>query len=248
MGRVAGKVAIVTGAASGLGAADAATLAREGASVILTDLNEELGQSVAASIQGSMFLKHDVRDEGSWVSVIDAAMTHFGRLDILVNNAGVVAYGTVEEVSLEQYRWINAVISEGTFLGCKHAIPAMQRSGGGSIVNISSIAASRGFALVPSYSAAKGAVVALTRSVAVHCNEQGNGVRCNAILPGAHDTPMTRAVLDDGIEEAAGFDPIRNGEQGNPQDVANLVLFLASDEAARITGTTHVIDNGQTAQ
>ena len=248
MGRVVGKVAIVTGAASGLGAADAATLAREGASVVLTDVNETQGRLVAASIPNSIFLKHDVRDEAAWIAIIEATLVKFGRLDILVNNAGVVAYGSVEETSLEQYRWINAVISEGTFLGCKHAIPAMRRGGGGSIINIASIAASRGFALVPSYTAAKGAVVALTRSVAVHCKEEGYGIRCNAILPGAHDTPMTRAVLTDGIEDAAGFDPIRNGLQGDPQDVANLVLFLASDEASRITGTTHVIDNGQTAQ
>ena len=246
--RLAGKVAMVTGAASGLGAADAALLAEQGAQVVLTDIDEEGGRATAEVIAGSIFLPHDVRDEANWISVIDETLQHFGRLDVLVNNAGIVAYSTIEETTLEQYRLINSVVSEGTFLGCKHAIPAMRRTAGGSIINIASIAAIRGFAPVTSYSAAKGAVVALTRNVAVYCQEKGYAIRCNAILPGAHDTPMTRAALVEGPAAEAGFDPIRLGLQGDPVDVANLVAFLASDESRRITGTTIVIDNGQTAK
>jgi 3(or 17)beta-hydroxysteroid dehydrogenase len=248
MNRVLDKVAIVTGAASGLGAADAALLANEGATVILTDLNEELGRSVSMKIPRSIFLAQDVCDEARWIALIQETITRFGRLDILVNNAGIVTYSNIEETTLEQYRKINAVISEGTFLGCKHAIGAMKRGAGGSIINMSSIAATRGFASVTSYTAAKGAVVSLTRNVATHCLEHGYAIRCNAILPGAHDTPMTRAALIEGPAAESGFDPIRMGLQGAPIDVANLVLFLASDESRRITGTSVVIDNGQTAK
>jgi len=248
MGQLENKVALVTGGASGLGAADAAKLAERGARVVISDVAEAAGLKTTAAIPGSLFLQHDVRDEDRWIAVIDEIRQRFGRLDILVNNAGICAYGTIEETPLEQYRLINAVISEGTFLGCKHAIPLMKAGGGGSIINVASIAATRGFAPVTSYSAAKGAVLALTRTVAVHCSEQGYDIRCNVILPGAHDTPMTRAALVDGPEHEAGFDPIRLGLQGDPVDVANLVAFLASDDSRRITGTSIVIDHGQTAK
>lgn len=195
MGRVEGKVVIVTGAASGLGACDARMLAREGAKVVLTDINEELGRQTAASIPGALFLRHDVRDEAQWQSVIAATLEHFGGLDVLVNNAGLVQFTSVEDTPLEQYRFINAVMSEGTFLGCKHAIPAMRKTGrGGSIINISSIAAIMGIGEIASYTAAKGAIRSLTRSVAIHCYNKGYGIRCNVILPGAHETPMTASA------------------------------------------------------
>ena len=184
MGRVAGKVVLITGAASGLGAADAALLADEGASVVLTDVNVQLGESVASKIPGAIFIAHDVREEAAWQNVIAQTLSHFGRLDCLVNNAGVVKFGSVEDCTLDEYRFINAVMSEGTFLGCKTVIPTLAASGGGSIINMASIAGVKGIAAVPSYSAAKGAVLALTRSVAAHCREVGNGIRCNAIIPG----------------------------------------------------------------
>ena len=246
MGRVQDKVAIVTGAASGLGAADARRLAEEGAKVMLTDVDEARGESVAKDISGAEFLVHDVRDEAHWQSVIAAAIERFGRLDVLVNNAGVVRFASIEECSLDEYRFVNAVMSEGAFLGCKHAIPAMAKSGGGSIINLSSVAAIKGVGVIPAYTAAKGAILALTRSVAVHCQEQGYGIRCNAIVPGAHDTPMTQAALAQLPEEEAGLAQIQSQGQGRPQDVANLVLFLASDESRQITGTSIVIDNGET--
>lgn len=137
-------------------------------------------------------------------------------------------------------------MSEGTFLGCKHAIPAMASSGGGSIINVSSVAAIKGVGVIPAYTAAKGAILALTRSVAVHCQEQRYNIRCNAIVPGAHDTPMTQAALAQLPQEEAGLEQIQAWGQGRPEDVANLVLFLASDESRQITGTSIVIDNGET--
>jgi len=245
MGRVHGKVALITGAASGLGAADARRLAEEGAIVVLTDVNEELGRETAASIQGALFLPQDVRDEPAWRQVIAAVVQRHGRLDVLVNNAGLVKFQNVEQCSLEDYRLQMSVMAEGTFLGCKHAIPAMAKGGGGSIINVSSVAALKGLSTIPAYSAAKAAVLALTRSIAMHCQEQGYGIRVNAIVPGAHATPMTEAAFALLPADYVGMDQIRKG-QGQPEDVANLVLFLASDESKRLTGTHIVIDQGET--
>jgi 3(or 17)beta-hydroxysteroid dehydrogenase len=245
MGRASGKVAIITGAASGLGAADARMLAREGASVVLTDVNEDLGRSVAKEIPESLFVAHDVRDESRWRTVVAETLKRFGKLNILVNNAGVVSFNSIEDCSLEEYRRINAIMSEGAFLGCKSAIPAIANSGGGSIINMSSVAAIRGLSALPAYSAAKGAILALTRSVAVHCQEKGYNIRCNALVPGAHDTPMTEAAIRRLPPDYPGLDQIRRG-QGRPEDIANLVLFLASDESVRVTGASIVIDQGET--
>jgi 3(or 17)beta-hydroxysteroid dehydrogenase len=245
MGRVEGKVAIVTGAAQGLGAADARMLAKEGAKVVLTDVNETLGRATSASIPGSIFLKHDVRDEDQWKSVVTETMRHFGKLNVLVNNAGLVAFNDVETCPLEEFRFTNAVMCEGTFLGCKTAIPAMAKSGGGSIINMSSVAALRGLSSIVAYSAAKGAILSITRSIAVHCIEKANGIRCNALVPGAHDTPMTEKALALLPADYVGLDQLKKA-QGKPEDLANLVLFLASDESIRITGTYIVIDQGET--
>jgi len=245
MGRVEGKVAIVTGAAQGLGAADARILAREGASVVLTDVNEELGRTTSAAIPGSLFLKLDVRDEVQWSFVVSEAVRRFGKLDVLVNNAGCVAFNNVESCPLEEFRFLNAVMCEGTFLGCKTAIPSMARAGGGAIINMSSVAALKGLSTVLAYSAAKGAILAMTRSIAVHCIESANGIRCNALVPGAHDTPMTQKALALLPADYVGLDQLKKG-QGSPDDVANLVLFLASDESARINGANIVIDQGET--
>ncbi|MCB1732824.1 MAG: SDR family NAD(P)-dependent oxidoreductase, partial [Halieaceae bacterium] len=191
MGRVAGKVAIITGAASGMGKADAILLAREGASVVVADLNEKDGQAVAAAIgEAAVFMRLDVTDEDNWQAVIAATVERFGRLDILVNNAGMIALGTIVDTDMASWRKINAVNSDGVFLGCKHAIPVMAESGGGSIVNMSSVAAIQGQSFVAAYSASKGAVRALTKSIAMFCKEQKNGIRCNSIHPDGVKTPM----------------------------------------------------------
>ncbi len=169
MNRVKDKVAIVTGAASGMGKADAILLAKEGARVVLTDLNETDGQAVAASIgEKAIFVKHNVTIEDDWINVIETTVSTFGGLDILVNNAGMMALASVVDSSLEEYRRVNAVNNEGVFLGCKHAIPAMEKCGnGGSIINMSSVAALHGMSFIAAYSASKGAVCALTKSIAM---------------------------------------------------------------------------------
>lgn len=249
MGRVDGKVAIVTGAASGMGRADARLLAAEGAQVVLADLNEVDGRAAAAEIgDAALFLRLDVTDEENWQAVIATTMKTFGRLDILVNNAGMIALGNVVDTELATWRRINAVNSDGVFLGCKHAIPAMAESGGGSIVNMSSVAAIHGQSFVAAYSASKGAVRALTKSVAMYCKEQKNGVRCNSVHPDGVKTPMVVKVAM-GKDTATQEDIDKVGAMGNmcdPEDVANMVLFLACDESRFVTGAEMLIDNGST--
>ncbi len=249
MARVNGKVAIVTGGASGMGAADAEVLSREGASVVVADLNEADGRAVAERVGGdAVFMKLDVTDEANWQQVIASTVEKFGRLDILVNNAGVLAMGTVVDTTLESWRMINAVNSEGVFLGCKHAIPAMVESGGGSIINMSSVAAIHGQSFVAAYTASKGAVRALTKNVAMYCKEQKNGVRCNSIHPDGVATPMIVKVAtgkDTASEE--DIEKLRHVENiCEPVDIANLVLYLASDESRYVTGAEMLVDNGST--
>lgn len=227
--RVKDKVVLITGGASGLGQADAELFAAEGARVVVTDVNEEAGQGLAAELDG-MFLHHDVTREADWQRVMRAINERFGRLDILVNNAGIVEVADIEATSLELYQRMNAVHNDGTFLGCRYAIEAM-REHGGSIVNISSLSAIRGYPLVPSYAAAKGAVLALTHTVAVHCRQKGYPIRCNAVLPGPIATPLALTV----IEDSTGM--------GTPEDVAQMVLFLGSDESRHVSGAQFVIDN-----
>ncbi|MDZ7782540.1 MAG: glucose 1-dehydrogenase [Halioglobus sp.] len=249
MGRVEGKVALVTGAASGMGRADAVLLAAEGARVVVADLNEADGQAVAESIgEHAVFMRLDVTDEDNWRDVIARTVEAFGRLDILVNNAGMIALGSVVDTELDDWRRINAVNSEGVFLGCKHAIPAMTDSGGGSIVNMSSVAAIHGQSFVAAYTASKGAVRALTKNVAMYCKEQKNGIRCNSVHPDGVKTPMVVKVAT-GKDTATQADIDRVGAMGNmcePEDVANMVLFLASDESRFVNGTEMLIDNAAT--
>ncbi len=246
MGRVAGKVAIITGGASGMGKADAILLAREGAIVVVADLNEKDGQAVADAIGDSAtFMRLDVTDEDNWQAVVAATVEQFGRLDILVNNAGMIALGTIVDTELAMWRKINAVNSDGVFLGCKHAIPAMATSGGGSIINMSSVAAIHGQSFVAAYTASKGAVRSLTKSIAMFCKEQKNGIRCNSIHPDGVKTPMVVKVAM-GKDVATAEDIEEVGKYGNmcdPEDIANLVLYLASDESGFVNGSEMLIDN-----
>jgi len=246
MNRVAGKVAIVTGGASGMGRADAILLAAEGAKVVVADLNEAGGQAVAGAIgENAVFMRLDVTDEVNWAAVIAETVQRFGRLDILVNNAGMIALGTIVDTDLESWRRINAVNSDGVFLGCKHAIPVMAESGGGSIINMSSVAAIHGQSFVAAYTASKGAVRALTKNVAMFCKEQKNGIRCNSIHPDGVKTPMVVKVAL-GKDEATREDIEKVGAIGNmcePEDVANMVLYLASDESRFVSGAEMLIDN-----
>lgn len=246
MGRVEGKVAIITGGASGLGAEDARTLAREGARVVITDVQDELGAQVAASIPGALYFHHDVRDEARWAEIVGETIKAFGRIDILVNNAGLVRFGSVEDQSYADYKLQVDIMLDGAFLGCKAVIPHMSKDGSGSIINMSSVAAIKGIGVIPAYSAAKAGLIALTRSVAVHCQEQGYRIRCNSIAPGAIETPMTAQAAAELDPSEAGREQMETHGMGKPADVANMVLFLASQDGRHITGTNIVIDNGET--
>jgi len=252
MSRVADKVAIITGAASGLGRADAELLIREGARVLLTDVNETAGRELANALNtrtpgSAHFMAHDVRDEARWLEVVAEARRRFGGLHVLVNNAGVVVVANPETTTLEQFRFANGVMSEGVFLGCKAAIPAIHASGGGSIVNMSSVASHLGYPVFFAYSAAKGAVRAMTKSIAVHCQMQKYGIRCNSIHAGAIETPMVQQANAELGMKMSDYEATPWGI-GKPQDIANLVLYLASDESRFVNGAEIVIDNALTIQ
>ncbi|MEJ8568616.1 SDR family oxidoreductase [Elongatibacter sediminis] len=252
-GRVAGKVAIVTGAASGLGRATAELLAREGATVVVTDINADQARKVADSIgESAISVVHDVTDEESWVSLIGEVESRYGKLNILVNNAGIVTPGDAESTTVADYKRIMAVSMDGVFFGCKYAIPLMKKSGLSSIVNMSSIAALVGESVVAAYCAAKGAVRSYTRAVAVHCTRSGYQIRCNSVHPSGIDTPMVQGFSSEmsEINAANGVDQETESvgsRLGEPDDVAYAVLYLASDEAKFTNGTELVIDNTVTA-
>jgi 3(or 17)beta-hydroxysteroid dehydrogenase len=252
MGRVAGKVALVTGGASGLGEATARALAREGAKVAVADVNEAGAKRVASEIgAAALALRLDVTSEPDWQRAIAETLRAFGGLHVLVNNAGIVVVRSIEDTTLEQLRRVLAVNVEGVFLGCKHALPALNASGGGSIINLSSAAGLVGTPPFAAYSASKGAVRLLTKTVAAHCNALGYAIRCNSIHPGGIDTPMVQGI--GGALEGAGpttlgvLAKLQGGPSGQPQDVANLALFLASDEAKHLNGAEIAIDAGFTA-
>ncbi|MDE2561803.1 MAG: SDR family oxidoreductase [Sphingomonadales bacterium] len=243
-----GRVALITGGASGLGAEDARVLASEGASVVITDVQDELGEELAAEIPNCVYLHHDVRDEARWEEVVADTIERLGRLDTLVNNAGLVRFANVEDMSYDDFRLQTEVMLNGTFLGCKTAIPHMSRDGSGSIVNMASVAGLKGISAIPAYSAAKAGIIGMTRSIAVHCREQKYRIRCNAIAPGAIVTPMTAQALAQLPEGDAGLEQVDAHGMGQPIDIANMVLYLACDDGRHITGTTITIDNGETME
>ena len=249
MGRVEGKVALVTGAASGLGAAIAERLAQEGATVVVADVDRAGGEAQAQRMgNATVFLALDVTSEDDWRMAVDATVERHGRLDILVNNAGITLMGSVESISLADFRKTLEVDLIGPFLGCRTAIPALAKSGRGSIVNISSMAGLKAGPDLAAYNAAKAGVTLFTKSVALHCAREKNGVRCNSVHPGVIRTPILDKVLaqvPNPEATMAGFvaaHPI--GYIGEPADIANIVLYLSSDESKFATGAEFVVDGG----
>lgn len=255
MGRVEGKVALVTGASLGIGCAAAFMLAREGAKVVLTDVKEREGSALADQIADeggeAVFLTHDVAREDHWGAVIAATERRFGCLDVLVNNAGVALAGTVEETTLDEWRWLMSINLDGVFLGLKHGTAAMKAKGG-SIINLSSIEGLVGDANLAAYNASKGGVRLLTKSVALACAKAGHNIRVNSIHPGYIQTPMVEHHLrrqpnpEAARAALASLHPL--GHIGEPDDIAYGVLYLASDESKFVTGSELVIDGGYTAQ
>jgi NAD(P)-dependent dehydrogenase (short-subunit alcohol dehydrogenase family) len=258
MGRVSGKTALVSGGASGIGAATCRALAREGASVIVADLQEEMGEAVVAQIKAAggqaVFQRLDVRFEDSWQAATARAFETFGKLHVVVNNAGLGRpTGTAENQTLEDWRAVMSVNADGVFLGVKHGIQAIRRTGEpGSIVNLSSIVGIVGLAASAAYTASKGAVRLLTKSAALYCAREKLPIRVNSVHPGYIKTPMATDTMNIAVpfetrqREIEAQTPM--GRMGEPEEIANGILFLASDEASFVTGTELVIDGGYTAQ
>jgi NAD(P)-dependent dehydrogenase (short-subunit alcohol dehydrogenase family) len=263
MGQVEGKVAIVTGGASGIGEACVLTLAREGARVVISDIDDLRGAALAARIaaagQDAVYLSHDVTDEARWQAVIAETERRHGRLDILVCNAGIgIMEPSIVDMSLADWRRQTAVNLDGVFLSVKYGIPLMRNPsdgsrGGGSIVMTSSIAGLRGSATLAGYCATKGGVRLFAKAVAMECASRGDGIRVNTVHPGIIDTPIWEKIRPDRAAagrnapidvEEMGRRGAPLGRVGKPQDIANGVLFLASDAASYITGTELVIDGG----
>ncbi len=254
MDRVKNKVAIVTGGAGGLGRAEASLLAGEGATVVITDLDETAIEKVAQKInsQGgkAIFLKHDVTGEDEWKKVIGKTVGEFGRLDVLVNNAGVIIYKKIEDTSLVEWRRLMSVNLDGVFLGTKLAISAMKESGGGSIINIASVAGLIGNPDAAAYHASKGGVRSFSRAAAIECSKAGYdyNIRINSIYPGVIETRMAEVLKLDENKYRTALSWHAMGHFGEPMDVAYGVLYLASDESKFLTGSELVIDGGWTAR
>lgn len=243
------KVAMVTGAGSGIGEAIARRMGEEGATVVVADLNEKAARQVAAAIERdggtAVAVQQDVSDPASVEKSVEFAVQKFGRLDVAVNNAGITGdLAPTADYSLEGWDKVIAVNLSGVFYGMKYEIPAMLRSGGGSIVNIASILGSVAARDSAGYNAAKHGVVGLTKTAALEYSK--DGVRVNAIGPGYIDTPLLNALDRDMYDGLVGLHPI--GRLGKPEEVAELALFLASDKASFVTGSYHLADGGYTAQ
>ena len=249
MGRLEGKVALISGGARGQGAMESKLFAREGAKVVFGDVLDEEGRNVEAEIRESggdaSYVHLDVTREPDWRAAVATAVKNYGKLDVLVNNAGILISNEIEDTSEEEWDHIMAVNCKGVFLGTKHAIPAMRRAGGGSIVNISSTAGLAGHG-PPAYTATKGAVRLFSKTTAIH--HAKDKIRCNTVHPGPTDTPMFQEVLPDPLSRAERVRDIPLGRVAVPEDIAYGVLYLASDESSFVTGSDLVIDGGITAR
>ncbi|OBX23344.1 MULTISPECIES: SDR family oxidoreductase [Bizionia] len=257
MDRVKNKVAIVTGGASGLGKSSAILLAREGAKIVITDLDEENGNKVVQQIKNdggeAIFIKQDVSKEDQWKMVIDRTLKTYEKLNILANAAGIAIGKNVEDITLADWKRLLSINLDGSFLGTQYAIKAMKETGeGGSIINFSSIEGLIGDPNLPAYNASKGGVTIFTKSAALHCAKQGYKIRVNSIHPAYIWTPMVENLLkaqgnlEEGKKYLESLHPV--GHLGEPDDIGYGVVYLASDESKFITGSGLVIDGGYTAQ
>ena len=254
MGRVAGKVALVTGAALGIGKASALMLAREGAKMVVSDLKQAEGEAVAQAIRDAggeaIFVQHDASKEPDWERAIAATFDAFGKLNIVVNNAGIALSKNVEETTLAEWRRVQDINLDGVFLGTRFGIEALKKSGGGSIINLSSIEGLIGDPNLAAYNASKGGVRIFTKSAALHCAQAGYGIRINSVHPAYIWTPLVQELAQheesDAYKRLVSLHPI--GHLGEPDDIAYGILYLASDESKFVTGSELVIDGGYTAQ
>lgn len=249
MGRVQDKVILLTGGAMGLGKAAAKALLAQGATVIISDYNAEVGRVTAAALgEHCHFIEQDVTDWTRWGEVIAEIEAQFRRLDVLVNNAAITVFGSIADISVEDFRRCYTFDVDSIFMGCKAAIPLIARSGGGSIINFSSAAGVKASADLAAYNSAKAAVPMLTKSIALYCAREGNGVRVNCVQPGTILTPNVESVIagtPDPDATRAAFSlaqPI--GRMGEPDDIAHLVVYLASDESKFATGAAFAVDGG----
>ena len=251
MSNLEGKVALVTGAARGIGAACALSLAKRGATVVLSDVIESVGEATAAgmSAQGhtALFRHLDVTDEQSWERTIAAVLDRFGRLDILVNNAGISLAKTIEDLSIDEFRHVLEVNLLSCFLGTKKAIQAMKSTGGGAIINIASNSTQTVVPLTTAYSPSKAAVANLSKVAALHCAAEGYNIRVLSVHPGPTETDMlkggaSRAVDIPQVKRLIGAIPL--GRMGQPREIGDVVAFLASDGASFMTGTEVFVDGG----
>lgn len=244
MTRLQNKVAIITGAAQGMGAAHARLFVEQGAKVVLTDLNEEKGQAFAAELgENALFVKQNVANEADWAAVVEAAESKFGPVNVLVNNAGITMAKKMMDISVEEYRRIVDINQVSVFLGMKAVVPSMQKAGGGSIVNVSSMNGLVAGAM--GYTDTKFAVRGMTKAAAMELSQ--HGIRVNSVHPGVIATPMV--VQEDtkaAVEAFAKHIPL--GRVAQPEEVSNMVLFLASDDSSYSTGSEFVIDGGMTAR
>ena len=251
MGRLAGKVAFITGAASGIGAACALRFAQEGAVLVGFDLNAADGGDWDAGVEvasGALFEIGDVRDEERLAAVVAGAVAKFGRIDLLVNSAGVGGGGPVHALAAEDWDHVVDINLKGTYLASRHVLPTMLAQGSGNIVNLASVEGIEGFAGGSAYNASKGGVVLLTRNMAIDYARKG--IRVNTICPGFIDTPLLRTIFDLEIMQEVKQEIIQAhqlGRLGLPMEIANAALFLASDEASFVTGVTLPVDGGYTA-
>ncbi len=248
--RLENKVALISGGARGMGAVEAKLFAKEGAKVIIGDMLEEEGRQVEAEINETggecVFVPLDVTNEDAWQRAVNEAVSRFGKLDILVNNAGIYRAHDVVETTSAEWDQVMAINAKGVFLGTKYAIPEMRKAGGGSIVNISSVAGLVGSKETTAYTASKGAVRLLTKSTAIQYASEG--IRANSVHPGTIETPMTAGLLADDAHREDRINRTPIGRLGRPEDVAYGALYLASDEASFVTGSELVIDGGRTAE